>query len=429
MSTEHDGECETHEAEQMKHEPELRSDLYKYDKMAGKVQLKCGKRLFVGPDKPIAIITICLYVIPSLLFLFLDASPLWDEDLAWVVIVFLLLFGFTLYNNFAAALTDPGILPRSDYVQREGEEDYVPIPDDLPPVLVEIYWDNDTDLGKHCDTCYIYRHPRTSHCAVCNNCVKRFDHHCPYLGTCIGERNYRNFFLFILGISLLGIFLIIASIIRLYGLSGSYAETYSNINSTSMWSNDTIARVRGLSEAIGDHPATFIVFVYTAIGVTWPVLLVKLHIMLVNKNLGTYESIKYGIKCESFSKGTWNNWKNMLFGKIKPSYVKYPHLATKPKLVRPERANERRYNFYRTQKSESLNHAHNVQPIVEIQQIEKDSTDTEISDFCIEDTVDIEIHSLENSENEQRNNFTVVDSGRMEFIQANDDDDDEDKQS
>ena len=61
------------------------------------------------------------------------------------------------------------------------------------------YW---TTL-KFCNTCLIYRPERTFHCNYCGNCVHFFDHHCTWLGTCIGGRNYKQFVFFIFTLTLL----------------------------------------------------------------------------------------------------------------------------------------------------------------------------------------------------------------------------------
>jgi hypothetical protein len=44
----------------------------------------------------------------------------------------------------------------------------------------------------------IYVQPlRAKHCKIINRCIKRFDHHCAYVGNSIGYHNQHHFYLFV----------------------------------------------------------------------------------------------------------------------------------------------------------------------------------------------------------------------------------------
>ncbi|WKY15310.1 hypothetical protein Q1695_000639 [Nippostrongylus brasiliensis] len=50
---------------------------------------------------------------------------------------------------------------------------------------------------NYCFTCWVNKPHGAKHCAVCDRCVKDFDHHCPWLHQCITIRNLRVFMIFV----------------------------------------------------------------------------------------------------------------------------------------------------------------------------------------------------------------------------------------
>lgn len=135
---------------------------------------------------------------------------------------------------FRTSFSDPGIIPRASQDEAAYIEKQIEVPNSLnsptyrpPPRTKEVFVKGQTVKLKYCFTCKIFRPPRASHCSLCDNCVDRFDHHCPWVscfggsfenvfliwndyfqvGNCVGKRNYRFFYMFIVSLAFLAVFI------------------------------------------------------------------------------------------------------------------------------------------------------------------------------------------------------------------------------
>ncbi|XP_057963025.1 protein S-acyltransferase 10 isoform X2 [Malania oleifera] len=65
-------------------------------------------------------------------------------------------------------------------------------------LVLDMYHPGTSLRNWTCTYCNVVQPPRAKHCHDCDKCVLQFDHHCVWLGTCIGQGNHCRFWWYIL---------------------------------------------------------------------------------------------------------------------------------------------------------------------------------------------------------------------------------------
>lgn len=101
-----------------------------------------------------------------------------SDSLAWVIFILALFLGSTIFWLLATFI-DPG------YMRKHPKLQFL--------TLVERF-----DSSCLCPKCKVIWTPWSRHCNICDKCVERFDHHCPWINNCIGTNNHGYFLFFII---------------------------------------------------------------------------------------------------------------------------------------------------------------------------------------------------------------------------------------
>ncbi|EPS65996.1 hypothetical protein M569_08778, partial [Genlisea aurea] len=261
-------------------------------------------RFIFGPDVRSLVLTVFLIVAPVTVFCVFVAGKLMndfaDNSGISIMVVAVVLAFHDLVLLLLTSGRDPGIIPRNAHPPEpesyDGNVEGAQTPQLRLPRIKEVDVNGTTVKIKYCDTCMLYRPPRCSHCSICNNCVERFDHHCPWVGQCIGLRNYRYFFMFVSSTTVLCVYV--------FGFCWVYIRKVMDADGTSIW------------KAMIRSPAAIVLIIYTFISVWFVGGLTGFHLYLIGTNQTTYENFRYRYdrRANPYNRGVLDNFKEILCG-------------------------------------------------------------------------------------------------------------------
>jgi palmitoyltransferase ZDHHC9/14/18 len=297
-------------------------------------------RLINTRQRPLNVFTALLAIIPAALFFGFSAPWLWHHVSPAIPILFAYVFFICISSYLHASFSEPGVSvfrsicygacanPRLQIIPRNLHP-LPPTPTDEDPLAIgpsTTEWVTVRSFGpsasgngttamevpiKFCKSCNIWRPPRAHHCRICDSCIETQDHHCVWLNNCVGRRNYRYFLAFVASGTVLGLFLLAASL--------THILVWMRRNNSNFGHALNVWRV----------PAAMCV--YSFLILTYPMSLWGYHLFLMGRGETTREylnSHKFQKKDRHrpFSQHSiFANWSSVFTRPRPPTYMRFRH--------------------------------------------------------------------------------------------------------